>query len=232
MSAPEQSDKEEIIPPRYLEQPDSLIAALQSRDWAAYFTARQTLVALGGEATEPLRRIAADEANPLQATAMELLTYIEQETTIRFAGRLSRLLCPRCLTRFGARPVNLPWGVSFTYYGCRVCGQSREFQEWAKIIAVLDKNWTELYARQDNRLRLNWLQRRTLFDFDRVEIIQASDEEVEHFAVQVGNDTDPFRRPRYLRMSCVIEPDCHLTKNTLRILESMFGQVVTDAPHL
>lgn len=216
----------------YLEQPEALIAALQSHDWAAHFTARQMLVALGGEAAESLRRIAADEAHPSQATAMELLTYIEQETTIRFAGRLAQLLCPRCLTRFDARPINLPWGVSFTYYGCRVCGQSREFQEWRKVVAVLDKSWTELYAPQGDRLRLNWLQRRSMFDFDRVEIIKAGDQEVERFAIQVGNDTDPFRRPRYLRMSCVIGPDCHLTKNTLRVLRSMFGQVIINAPHL
>jgi hypothetical protein len=34
-----------------------------------------------------------------------------------------------------------------------------------------------------------------LFDFDRVEIQQATDEEVERFAVQVGNDTDELSDP-------------------------------------
>jgi hypothetical protein len=208
-----------------LEQLDSLIAALQSPNWADYFTARQTLVALGGEAIEPLGRIAADEATPLQPIAIELLTYIEQETTIRFAWRLAPLLCPRCLTRFCAHSINLPWGVSFTYYGCRVCGQSREFLEWPKVVAVLDTTWAELYAQQDDQLRLNWLQRRTLFDFDRVEIIQASDEDVEHFAVQVGNATDPFHKLRYPQMSCALGPDCHLSENTLRILRRVFGRI-------
>jgi len=209
-----------------LEQPAALIAALQSRNWADYFTARQRLVALGGEATGSLSRIAADEAHPLRSIALELLTYIEQETTIRFAGRLAQLLCPRCLTRFGAHSVNLPWGVAFTYYGCRACSQSREFLEGVKrVVAILDTTWPERQLRQKGTLRVNWLTRHTLFDFDRVEIIQATDQDVERFAVQVGNDTDPYRKPHYSQMTCIIGPECRLSENTLRILGRMFGQV-------
>lgn len=203
-------------------QPDSLIAALQSRDWADYSTARQILVALGGEVAEPLRRIALDEAHPLQPVAIELLTEIEQETTLRFAWRLSQLLCPRCLTRFGAHSVSLAWGVSFTYYGCRTCGQGQEFLETPQVVAVLDANWTGLSDQQEGQLRLNWLRRRTPFDFDHVEIKQASDEEVEHFVVQVGNDTDPSREPRYKQLKCSITPHCRLSENTLRILQHTF----------
>ena len=67
-----------------------------------------------------------------------------------------------------------------------------------------------------------------------MEIIQATDEEVERFAVQVGNDTDPYREPRYEQMQCSVDPKCQLSENTLRILESIFGPVnrvskVTDA---
>jgi len=69
------------------------------------------------------------------------------------------------------------------------------------------------------------LARRALFDFDRVEIIRATDEDVERFAMQVGNDTDPLRKPRYAQMRCSLAPNCHLTENTLRILESLFGRV-------
>jgi hypothetical protein len=206
-------------------QPDSLIAALQSRDWADYSTARQTLVALGGEATAPLRRIALDESHPLQPVAIELLTEIEQEKTVRFGWRLAQLLCPHCLTRFGPRSVDLAWGVSFTYYGCRACGQSREFLEFPQVVAVLDTNSIDLSVQQNDQLRLNWLRHRTLFDFDRVEIIQAADEEVERFAVQVGNDTDPVRETHYKQMKCIIGLECRLSKNTLRILEHTFGLV-------
>jgi hypothetical protein len=77
----------------------------------------------------------------------------------------------------------------------------------------------------DGLLRVNWLARRTLFDFNQVEIIQATDEDVERFAVQVGNDTDPVRQPRYAQMQCFIASQCRLSEKFLRVLQIMFGQV-------
>jgi hypothetical protein len=79
---------------------------------------------------------------------------------------------------------------------------------------------------QTGQIRVNWLQYRQRFDFNRVEIIQASDEEIERFVVQAGNETDPRRRPRYKRMQCVIGPACRLSEKTRRILERTFGEVV------
>ncbi len=208
------------------DHPDLLITALQSRDWAAHFTARQKLVALAGEAVEPLSRLAADVSHPLRSVALELLTYIEQETSLRFAGRLAELLCPRCLTRFGAHSVHLLWGVSFTYYGCRACRQSQEFLEGIKrVVAFLDAARPETQLRQAGTLRVNWLVRPLLFDFDRVELIRATDQDAERFAIQVGNDTDPYRKQRYPQMMCRIGPNCNLSENTLRILDRMFGEV-------
>jgi hypothetical protein len=70
---------------------------------------------------------------------------------------------------------------------------------------------------QDGLLQVNWLARQALFDFDQIEIIRATDEDVERFTVQAGNDTDAFRRPGYALMRCLIAPDCRLSENTLRI---------------
>jgi hypothetical protein len=72
---------------------------------------------------------------------------------------------------------------------------------------------------------VNWSAKRRLFDFDRVEIIQTTDEDVERFAMQVGNDTDPVRQSRYAQMQCHIAPDCQLSENSLRVLQSFFGEV-------
>ena len=58
-----------------------------------------------------------------------------------------------------------------------------------------------------------------------LEIVRATDEEVERFAVQVGNDTDSVRRPRYPHIRCTIAPECSLSTNTLRILRNSFGHV-------
>jgi hypothetical protein len=72
---------------------------------------------------------------------------------------------------------------------------------------------------------VNWLQYRQLFDFDEIQIIQASDEEVERFVVQVGNDTDSVRKARYQHMHCIISSKCNLSENTMRILRRTFGQI-------
>src|SRR6185295_18517069 len=81
-------------------------------------------------------------------------------------------------------------------------------------------------AQQDGLIPVNWSATRKLFDFNAVEIVRATDEEVERFAVQVGNDTDPTRQPGYKEMQCVILPQCQLSENTWRILQRTFGQVV------
>jgi hypothetical protein len=197
---------------------------LKRSDWVGRLAARQALIELGGEAAEALAKL---NDGPLQEVAVWLLGSIEQETRRQFARRASLIRCPDCLARFGPRSVNFSLGISFSYYGCRICGQSREFLECpVGAVAVLDTNWTELQSYQDSLLRINWLLSRKVFDFDRVEIVQATDEQVERLAVQVGNDTDPARRSGYGQMACRVGPACRLSENTWRILRRTFGRVV------
>jgi NADH-quinone oxidoreductase subunit J len=106
--------------------------------------------------------------------------------------------------------------------------QHLQRQKFRQIVAVLDANWPEEAQRPGkDLLRINWLRRQTLFDFDRVEIVQATDEDVEHFMTQVTHDTDNWRRSRYRQMPCLIAPDCRLSDNTLRVLRNMFAEVKT-----
>ncbi len=206
--------------------PAQLIAGLDDPDWVTRFAARHALIDLGGEATEALQKVAADRSNPLWQVAIWLLTTIEQETANQYAWRVNDTVCPRCLTRFGKRSVDLSLGIPFTYFGCRLCGQSREYLYVPQgVVAVLNSRWSEAQSHKDGLLRVNWLERRAPFDFDWVEIAHATDEEVERFAVQLGNDTDPVRRQRYAQLRCFIGSECRLSENTLRILRRMLGQV-------
>ncbi len=210
--------------PRAAEQ---LINALAGGDWQERFVARHALVARGGEVVERLRGIAQDRNSPRRRTAIWLIESIAQETTQRWERRAPRLLCLRCLARCGAHQVRLSWRNSVTYYGCRACHQSREFLDRSgEVVAVLDAAMSDERLERNGVLRVNYLARNAVFDFDRVEIAQATDAEVERFAVQVGNDTDEFRRPRYRRMTCTVSAECRLSENTMRILRSMFGEVV------
>lgn len=163
----------------------------------------------------------------LRETARWLLRSIGAETTARLAARADQLICPRCVVHCSPREITFRDDTGLAYYGCRACGQTINFKPRpAMIVAVLDRNMAGVQIEQDDTLRVNWLSHEQLFDFDTVEIIQATDEQVERFAVRVGNDTDPFRAPRYRRMRCRVEPACRLSPNTPRVLAQVFGEVI------
>ncbi len=104
--------------------------------------------------------------------------------------------------------------------------QHQRQHRFRKIIAVLDSNWDEESVRDGDRLlRVNWLKHEALFDFDSIEIVEATDEDIERFTMQVGNDPDEWRRSGYRQMRCRVEPGCELSESTLRLLRSIFGEV-------
>jgi hypothetical protein len=159
---------------------------------------------------------------PITLQLLEELTHASSQWNYQ----TSHKWCPRCLARCVAHEESLSLLDTAISYRCRVCDQGEEFMEWAgSVTAVLDRRSDEEITESHGALRVNWLAHRNLFDFDRVEIIQATDEEVERFAVQIGNDTDEWRRAEYKRILCTIQPSCELTENTLRILSHTFGLV-------
>ena len=169
----------------------------------------------------------AEASLPVFVTVEGPAFLIKELALIRRLGLgVFSMLCPECLTYCGPRRVRQS-GLCVTYYGCRTCGQSRQFLHCPQgVIAVLGTASSVSTKNQhDGLLRINWLTRRTLFDFEQVEIIQATDEDVARFSVQVGNDTDPVRQPHYAQMQCFVAPQCQLSENSLRVLEIMFGQV-------
>lgn len=104
--------------------------------------------------------------------------------------------------------------------------QYQQRQKFRQVVAVLDAGWAEEAQRQhSDLLRVNWLKRQSLFDFDWIEIVQATDEDVQRFIAQVDNDTDNWRLAHYRQMRCLIGPDCELSEDTIRTLRTMFGEV-------
>lgn len=182
------------------------------------------IVALGGAAAPALVEIMRDKDLDLTNTATQLLDGISRTTRASLRDRMDRFLCPRCLMRCGPHKVHLFALTTITYYGCRSCHQSSDFIQGA-VVAVLDRQMSRERFREKGIIHVNWLTRRSLFDFDAVAIIRASDEEVERFAVQVGNDTDEVRTGRYPRMRCVVYEQSGLSENSLRILRRTFGEV-------
>ncbi len=186
------------------------------------------LLDMGGDLL-PFLREAAIADSDLGEVVRQLIRDIAAETETRLGQQPDRFLCVRCLTHCGPHKLTVPTGQTFIYYGCRTCRQSRNFFE-GEAIMLLDRAYRATEPIQaDGKLRVNWFAERSLFDFDSVEIIEADDEAVERFAVQVGNDTDPVRQPRYAAIRCLVSPQCRLSENSLRILEKTFGTVVIQA---
>jgi hypothetical protein len=183
------------------------------------------LANLGGLAVPHLKSLAILK-HAFQPVAIQLLHNIAQETQNRLAEQANQLLCPTCLRACTAHKLELPLIYQLHYYGCRTCGQSLEFLSVKKsVIAILDTQMTQKHISRAEVLYGNWLLHRQLFDFDQVYIRRASDEEVERFAVQVGNDTDPLQQPRYATMRCLVWSDAGLSENSLKILKRTFGRV-------
>lgn len=178
----------------------------------------------GGEAILAIQ----DQGKKLNPLARQLIHNIGEETARRLGDRFPLLLCSNCLVRCLRHKVDVPdllENKAIIFYGCRNCGQSWDFIECQEVVAVLDNTLKTEQHLQAGVLRVNWSVRRRLFDFDSVEIVSATDEEVERFAVQVGNNTDPVQTLTYRRMICTITPYCRLSKNSQRILARIFGDV-------
>lgn len=183
------------------------------------------IAALGGEVVPVLRPVAEDKKHPARAIAAQLIQDIAPTTEyLRHYEEIS-LLCPRCLMRCTTHKADLSLLNSVVYFGCRNCHQSHNFLTIDQVTAVLDNQAEAEPVQQGDTLVVNWLRRKTLFDFDRVEIMGATDEDVERFVVQVGNNTDPVSQARYKEIRCVVSPDCKLSDNSMRILQHTFGQV-------
>jgi len=185
--------------------------------------AELTALAAEGDlrATEPLVTL-LDEVPAVRDAASRALESIAGI----WEGRAAELLCCSCLVRLECRRAAKP-RENTRWLVCRSCRRAGKVLKGIRqVVAVLDDRRTQEQPRHDGLLRVNWLKRRTLFDFDRVEIVAAPDEEVERFLIHVGNDTDAWRQKRYKRMPCRVAVDCSLSEHTLRILRRTFGEVV------
>jgi hypothetical protein len=176
------------------------------------------LITLGGEVVQVLETIARTN-EVFGEVAHQFLRDIVQDTRRRYAHRAASLLCPHCFTRYGPFKSEM-----VTRFGCRTCGQTREYLT-GFVVAVLDDQMADKLVIQDETIRVSWLHHGKLFDFDQVEIGRVSDEDIERFVVQVGNDTNPKRQDCYKRMTCLVLPPNELSKSGLWLLQQRFWSI-------
>lgn len=104
--------------------------------------------------------------------------------------------------------------------------QHQQRQKFREVVAVLDAGWDgESQRVNHDKLRVNWLNRPNLFDFDWIEIVDATDADVVRFTQQISQDDDSWRAIRYPQMVCVVDPQAGLSAGTMAQLRDMFGEV-------
>jgi hypothetical protein len=187
--------------------------------------AAHALATVGGQAVEDVADLAHAEDERIRKLSLWILKGISKDTRARL-GHDRKWLCPHCLVRAQRHYAVLKLRPDVPYYGCRQCHHSREGLTASSVQAVLDNRMTGDWQPVGRAIRVHWLGHRTPFDFDRVIIESATDQEVEQFVVAVGNDTDEVRRQRYPRIPCHVSRQCQLSENTLRILKNTFGKVM------
>jgi len=134
--------------------------------------------------------------------------------------KANTLLCSSCLTRTVRKKTR-----GAPYYACRVCGSAETLLEGILyVVAVVGKAEEEDLFLNDT-VRGNWRKHEQIFDFDSVEIVDAADEQIERFLIQVGNDMDKLRRKKYKKMLCVVSNELMLADNTLRNLQNTFAKI-------
>ncbi|MEM7349128.1 MAG: hypothetical protein AAF485_33275, partial [Chloroflexota bacterium] len=146
------------------------------------------------------------------------------KATEKYRPQIDYLYCPLCFNRFGKYTYQLGWAQSVNHYGCRACGNSRDPLQAVPVVA-LDRTLVQKSFNRVGEVVVNWLALRRVFDFTRVEIRQASDEDVERFVIQIGNDTDSVRKQKYSTLPVLVSKECALSENTIQLLKRYFGQV-------
>jgi hypothetical protein len=204
----------------------ALLAGLDSLDWVKRFAIRHTLVGLGGEVVDLLVGRTLSGSPAQRREAAWLIESIALRTWERLGPTPRHWLCLRCLVHCSEHRAMLPRQRPCTYYGCRSCKQSQEVRSWTgRIVAVLAADRAEVHWQEGNTFWVNWLRRRELFDFERVEIVQATDEQVEGFLMQLRHRGAAFEIPPLSQVPCTVAPGCELSGNTMRNLRFLFGNV-------
>jgi HEAT repeat protein len=139
-------------------------------------------------------------------------------------------LCPECLT--GLRPAKLGTRLDtqMDWFVCRTCGKlpERLFTNVRELVAVLDRGAHGDYSLSDGVLRLNWLERRSNCNFDRVDVVDAEEAQVEVFCQLAGSEMAALHAALPKRIPVAVAPGCTLSRNTLKNLRNTFGPIVSQ----
>lgn len=183
------------------------VADLTAEDWQERWLARQTCIRFGGLAIRQPKM-----------KSLAITKHISLDTRRRLSS--PRYLCADCYAFVTKQSI-----YNLRYFACRNCGRSHDMIAVPNTVALtLDKANSEAITLANGDVQVNWIASGVLSDCNRVEIINANDQDVESFSVAIGNRAERTRFRRFSSMTCVVH-DRTIGANSLRILKTLFRRV-------
>ncbi len=220
---------------------DVLIGRLSSSRLAERAGAFYTLGFRGAEVLPALLAVPPDSGAMRHERAIWTAAYIAASETQRWMKAERGLLCRRCWTPFELKSVPVPTdelkrtGVeTIEVAACPSCGQSRDaYEHKGPVVLTLDAAGGPEPVRVGRELWVNWLalarsesfEGQRVFECTRVEILNATDQDVAHLLVDVTSDTHPERKATWATMTCRVRASAGLGDNTLNALRGVFRGV-------
>ncbi len=218
-----------------------LVQQLAHDQWQRRFVARWALVRIGGEVMVALLHRWRPAKHFQTAVQIKwIIKGISRETRLVWRKARRRPYCCRHLVRWEKqreRHMRKTTGpqieiLTVTYYGCRVCGASRDYStEIKKIVIVLDREMSQPQEWHDGVLRVNWFwwlgqHGGMMCDYDEIEVGRASDEDIEQLCTCASNDIDWLRRRRLRKgkIPCRLRRRADHSELALHRLRAAFGR--------
>ncbi len=132
--------------------------------------------------------------------------------------KLGVMYCKKDLTRFKNKEE-----AGLHILACRTCNETVHLTLVHQVIALLDNEMSQPVVDESDTYCVSWLHHPVAFDFDRVSIVRATDEEVMRLCMTVGNTSDPYHKHGFQSIPCEIAAGCVLNNNSLRVLARTFN---------
>lgn len=143
-----------------------------------------------------------------------------------FTPKSDDFLCLHHFTRFTKythQDIKVGLFKNLPYYGCRICGRTiHALTDIHEVVAVLDLNMHSPAMLEDGVFEVNYIKHNDLFDFDKVEIVNASDSIFDSFTKKLALNSNQFLLKKCNEIECVIHNNCGLSPGNIEIAESIF----------
>lgn len=151
------------------------------------------------------------------------VNYAKDNICKRIASFYPHIICKICFHRFKFYPFNTSSFLSeHSYCVCRNCRSIEFIHPVKKIIAVFDKTMQN-YTHENSNLYVNWLSIKKPFDFNEVQVLNASDFDISEFIMKIRNDMDREFVRQYKNIRVVVK--CELSQNSKNLLKNTFKEV-------